>query len=138
MAKRGRPSKYTDEIADEICSRLAHGESLNRICEAEGMPAESRVREWADINREGFTAKYARARASQAEHYAQEVIDIADGATDANLARVRVDARKWVAARLLPRVWGDKQQHEHSGEVEIGVKVIELPPEQEPSGEQQK
>lgn len=42
--KRGRPSKFTQEIADEICRRLAMGESLRSICRDEGFPTEAAVR----------------------------------------------------------------------------------------------
>jgi hypothetical protein len=32
-------------------------------------------------------------------------------------ARLKVDARKWVAAKLKPKKYGDKLQTEHSGEI---------------------
>ncbi len=67
----------------------------------------------------GFRHQYARAREAQAEVYADDIIAIADDdAQDAladvkgnpvpNLARLnrdrlRIDARKWVISRLLPR-----------------------------------
>lgn len=73
--------------------------------------------------------QYARARARQAEHYASEIIEIADTAEDAQLARLQVDARKWVASKLLPKVYGDKQEIEHSGKIEsITVNVIRKEP----------
>jgi hypothetical protein len=41
---------------------------------------------------------------------ADEIVEIADNATpqDAHVARLKVDARKWVAAKLLPRKYGDR------------------------------
>jgi hypothetical protein len=56
-------------------------------------------------------------------------VEIADHAEDANLARLQIDARKWVAARLLPKKWGDKQEIEHSGKIEsITVNVTRKEP----------
>lgn len=71
------------------------------------MPAESTVRLWATEDREGFAAHYARAREGQADHYADEIIRIADEAEDAQIGRLRVDARKWVASKLAPKKYGE-------------------------------
>ncbi len=56
-------------------------------------------------------ARYARARGEQADFYADEIITIADTEPDAAIARVRIDARKWAASKLRPKVYGDKVQH---------------------------
>ncbi len=53
-------------------------------------------------------AQYARAREEQADFYADEIVTIADTEPDAATARVRVDARKWVASKLKPKRYGDK------------------------------
>jgi hypothetical protein len=57
----GRPSLYTDELADAICELLAAGESLNAICRDERMPSRKVVHEWVADDRNGFRDKYARA-----------------------------------------------------------------------------
>jgi hypothetical protein len=44
--KTGRPSKYTPEIAQEMCNRLANGEPLRQICRDEGFPAWQTVYDW--------------------------------------------------------------------------------------------
>src|ERR671921_110000 len=74
----GRPSLYTDELAAEICERLASGESLNAICRDEHMPTRQAVHEWIADNRAGFGDKYARVREIQADHYADKIAEIAD------------------------------------------------------------
>ncbi len=128
-AQIGRPSSYTDAIADEICEKLADGQSLRTICLAEGMPNRATVFRWLAAN-ETFRDQYARARDAQAEALADEILDIADdGSNDwmerydddgGNIgwkengeamqrSRLRVEARKWVAAKLLPKKYGDKQ-----------------------------
>jgi hypothetical protein len=112
----GRPSIYSDELAAEICERLASGESLNAICRDESMPTRQAVHEWIADNRAGFGDKYARARAMQVEHYADEIIDIADavaGETESAVvqaAKLAIDTRKWIAAKRLPKKYGDKVQ----------------------------
>lgn len=125
--KGGRPSKYTDEIVDSICLQLASGRSLRAICSASDMPSEDTVYTWLHKH-PAFSEKYIRARAGQAEKYAAEIIDIADDASQdrvtrtredgteyeevdhehINRARLRVDSRKWIASKLLPKVYGDR------------------------------
>ena len=109
-----RPSEYTAEIAERICDQLADGMSLRKICAQEGMPDKTTVRRWLK-QQEGFRTQYALAREDQADHWADEIIDIADEAEDAGLARVQVDARKWVACKLKPKAYGDKLSAELTG-----------------------
>lgn len=97
--------------------RLAAGESLRRICEPDDMPSEAAVRGWALKDLEGFAAQYARAREQQAETYAEEIVEIADTEKDAAIARNRIDARKWTASKLRPKLYGDRVEVEHSGTI---------------------
>lgn len=133
----GRPSSYTTELADAICDRIAEGESLRAICRGEDMPAMSTVFRWLATD-EAFAEQYARAREEQAEALADEIVSISDEAEvvtkqqgeDVVLAldptavarnRLRVDARKWVAAKLKPKKYGDKVDLNHSGGVTLNV-----------------
>src|SRR5690606_32229549 len=72
------------------------------------------VFEWLDRN-EDFQNKYARARLAQADTYADEIVDLADEAEDANLARLQIDARKWTAAKLRPSRYSERLLNEHTG-----------------------
>lgn len=111
----GRPSSYTREIADAILDRLAAGESLRAICADDEMPGQTTVYRWLS-ERADFREQYARAREDQAETFASQIIDIADDeSVPADSRRIRVDARKWVAGKLRPKVYGDKAAVEHSG-----------------------
>jgi hypothetical protein len=122
----GRPTDYGDEVVDLICSRLAIGESLNRICKDADMPAMSTVFGWLSKHPE-FLEKYTRAREAQAETHADRIIEIADDADiDANHKRIMVDARKWVASKLKPKRYGDKLDLDHSGNVGLTVTVKRL------------
>src|SRR5438046_2502910 len=94
----------------DLCQLIALGKSLRFACEQFKVPPSSVI--WV-INRDAELAKqYAQAREQQAQVWADEVVDIADEATpdDAQVARLRVDARKWVAAKLLPKKYGDQPQ----------------------------
>ena len=125
----GRPSSYSEEIADRICDGLADARSLRSICLEEGMPHQSTVFRWlADERYASFRDRYARAREAQADALFDEMLDIADdgsndwielkrddGSTDTVLdhehvqrSKLRIEARKWMASKLRPKVYGDK------------------------------
>lgn len=118
-AKAGRPSDYSPDVADMICEAIASGGALYRLCEQDGWPAEGTVYRWLEKEQE-FREKYARARERQADRRSDEIIHIADEAEDANLARLRVDARKWAASKLAPKKYGDKVTAKHVGDDEDG------------------
>jgi hypothetical protein len=136
--KIGRPTIYSEKLADEICRRLASGESLNGICKDPGMPDESTVRQWSLDNHNGFYPKYARAREIQADVFADQIIAIADDC-DRDYAEtpdgtipnhelvkrsaLRVDARKWLVSKILPKKYGDRQTIEHKNAVPVQVVV---------------
>jgi len=94
---------------DKICSLLVGGLSLNRVCKLRNMPAMTTVMRWLREDA-AFARQYALARESQADTLADRIIDLADKVTpwSANADRVRIDALKWVAAKLKPQKYGDR------------------------------
>lgn len=106
-----RPNKYSQTLAAEICRLIADGLSLRTICAADGMPASSTVYLWLREKAE-FSEQYAHARAIQADALADEIIELADQCEPETAAvakaKVQIDARKWKAARLAPKKYGDK------------------------------
>ncbi len=135
----GRPSDYTQELADEICSQLAEGVSMRSVCLAEAMPDKSTVFRWIRTIQE-FNDQYARAKEESADALVEEMLDIADdGSNDymeklgkdgecigyqmngefVQRSRLRVDTRKWAASKLKPKKYGDKVDHVHSGEFKV-------------------
>jgi len=124
----GRHSEFSQEIADRICERIACGESLRAICKSDDFPAMATIFRWlADTANESFREQYARARETQADTLFDEILEIADdGSQDYKTvqrgeetvevvdqehiqrSRLRVDARKWMAGKLKPKVYGDK------------------------------
>ena len=72
------------------------------------MPNRDTVYQWM-ADQPGFSDRYARAREEQADTLADDIVRIADDPKlDPNDKRVRVDARKWVAAKLKPKKYGEK------------------------------
>lgn len=123
--KTGRPSSYSDKVASTICEQLAAGRSLTKICAGPGMPGTTTVFRWIE-EKPDFRDRYARAREFQADIFADQIIDIADDAEDANLARVQIDARKWTASKLRPNRYGDKITQEHTGPKGIALPSPEV------------
>lgn len=106
----GRPSSYTEETGKRICEFLINGNAITpEKLQEEGLPSVTTIFRWL-MKHEGFRKDYAHAREIQAHIYADQTITIADTATDAAIARVQIDARKWHASHTNPKVWGDTQR----------------------------
>jgi hypothetical protein len=130
---RGRASSYSPELAAEICQRLADGETLRAVCRSEHLPSEATVRRWALEDMDGFATQYARAREIGYLAMADEVLEIADdGRNDWTVregpdggsstvpdhehvqrSRLRVDTRKWLLSKALPKIFGERITQEH-------------------------
>jgi hypothetical protein len=143
----GRPTKYSEEMDTLICDLLVQGYSLRKICAIENMPSIVSVMAWLQKYPE-FLKHYECARELQAEKYAEEIVDIADdGINDYGFkegddqsgesafpvfikenvlrSKLRVDARKWVAANLLPKKYGEKKQVDMNMGGSITVNLID-------------
>jgi len=114
---KGRPTSHTQELADEICTRLAGGESLRSICEPEDMPAHSTVLLWVVDDREGFSDQYHRAREAAGYSHADEAMhlrhELREGEIDPQSAKVILDALKWGAERMAPKKHSPRQEVDH-------------------------
>lgn len=124
--KTGRPSKYSDELAEKICEKIANGRSLRSICAEDGIPTMSTVCKWLIENKE-FSEQYARAREKQADYFAEEIIEIADSAeaesAAVSKAKLQIDARKWAASKIAPKKYGDKVEQQITGNLAIQADV---------------
>lgn len=132
MARPPKPaSKAFFALPDAIgiiCAHVANGNSLNSLAIERGVP-EATIRGWIDAD-EVRSAKYARAREDRSHKLADEILEIADDSSsdfkeiDGKLvvdgeaiqrSKLRVDARKWLACKLLPRIYGEKTTTEITG-----------------------
>ena len=100
---------FSTDLFNTICERIANGESLRGICADKDMPSVTSVMYWLGDDA-ALAEQYARAREIQADGEFDEIKAIADlaGPEDVQVARLRVDARKWRAGKLRPKVYGDK------------------------------
>ncbi len=102
-----------------ILDGMAVGGSLSSVLARDaGMPSLPLVRKRiaADLD---FQARYEKALQDRADRLAEEILEISDSEPPAGLEaaamsawvadkRLRVDARKWVAAKLQPKRYGDR------------------------------
>lgn len=135
--RTGRPSIYSEELVDEICERIANGQSVRELCRDDAMPGMSTLFRWLAAN-ESFRERYARAKEAQVEYLAEELLEIADdGSNDWMLrkngedatetvnhehitrSKVRIDTRKWLLAKLAPKKYGDRLGVDHSGKIAL-------------------
>lgn len=75
---QGRPTAYNRALADEICSRIAAGETLTDICREAHMPNRATVAGWVYDDRDGFNNVYVRAREAAMDLMAEDLLSIAD------------------------------------------------------------
>jgi len=125
-AKIGRPRReINDAVQARICREMALGKSLRKVLRTKGMPAMTQVMEALDRD-PAFQKRYASARARGIELHIDGILDLADSATPDNAAavRLRVDTRKWLASKLVPRVYGDRL--ELGGTVAVDVDLDDL------------
>jgi hypothetical protein len=120
------PSLYSLDMAAEICARITSRDEtgnvrpLKDVCKDPGMPKERTVYQWL-ARYDEFSQMYARAREERGDMIADEVIEISDREPDPAKARVRIDARKWAAAKLNAKRYGDK--FENTTTLEAGASL---------------
>jgi hypothetical protein len=121
-------SKYTPEVAHEICRLMAEeGRTVRWVCRQDGMPSFRTVMRWAREKPE-FADLYRQALVDRYDFWAEQIIDIADDASNdiaesetadgrkiqvvnhenIQRARLRIDTRKFVMATGAPRKYGDR------------------------------
>lgn len=142
-----RPSDYTEELADKICSQLSDGKSLRTVCAPDDMPDKSTIFRWIRVKK-GFRDQYTRAKEESADALTDEMLDIADdteldytktddqgvklNAENIQRSRLKIETRKWLASKLKPKKYGDKQYIETKdttvdiSDEELSKKILSL------------
>ena len=136
-----RPTDYNPEIAALICERVATSTfGLKKLCALyDDLPDQSTVQLWRYKHAE-FSTLYGVAKLKQADLLAEECLDISDDSSqdviydkDGNercnsefvqRSRLRIDTRKWLASKLLPKQYGEKQQTEVTVKHEDNIKDL--------------
>lgn len=133
-----RPSLYSDNLADEICLRIAtSSDGIHKIAK------EFNICAWTIFNwkheHNYFSNNYTRAKELQAEFLKEQIISIADDSSGdeevteygvrlnrefVERSKLKVNTRQWLMGRLAPKEYGDKKQEEDTPK-EITIRVIE-------------
>lgn len=116
--------EFSEELADTICALIESGESVHAICKMNGMPNKKSVFRWLAKNPE-FQNQYRAAKMAGIEALVDQMMDIArDSSKDFKMVkgkktfdgdhvqrdRLKIDTIKWVATKLVPRLYGDTKQ----------------------------
>ena len=137
--KNGRPSKYTDKLADKICQMIAQGQSVRSICAKKDMISMQTFFRWLREN-DKFREQYARACEERSYMHAEDIIEIADNATNDYMeklegdgyifnsenvqrSRLRIDTRKWLMSKLNPKVYGDKLDMTNGNDIGVTLRA---------------
>jgi len=120
---------YSVPLTEAICEQLASGLTGAEVCRMPDMPAWAVLCRWRRKHAD-FDRRYRIAREQGCEHFADEIITIADDGSNDYVARLsakgkrtvvfdrdhyersrlRVDARKWTVSKILRHVYGDKAE----------------------------
>lgn len=141
MAKIGRPTTYTQELADTICAELALGKPLRTVCLIDGMPQAPTIFKWIREIEE-FAKQYARAKEEATDAMAEEILAISDETDEGQVItekgdgtteikredmlghrKLRIETRKWLMAKMKPKRYGDKMDMTTNGE-SLNIQVL--------------
>jgi hypothetical protein len=140
--EKGRPSKYTSELADQICELVATtSKSMRTICLEIGVPYGTHLQWLRD--KDDYSSQYACAKEDQADFLSEEMIDIADDSSNdvrytesgevinsefVQRSKLRIDTRKWIASKLKPKKYGDKLDVLSDGKALVSPIINMMPP----------
>lgn len=125
----GRPTDYTQDLADRICNELSEGNSLRRVCLEEYMPSKTTVFKWFRLYPQ-FVDQYARAKEESADVDMETIEDLGDIAIEdaknpknakssnaiISAYKLKADNLKWAASKKKPKKYGDKTDITSGGE----------------------
>lgn len=107
---------YTKDLGEEVCRRVADGQSLVKIIEELGLGGMGTIYDWT-LEDGYFGENYARAREAQADAMDGKIHKVGEDVEAKKLdpasARVMLEAYKWRAERLKPKVYGAQGQVTH-------------------------
>lgn len=146
-ATKGRPTLYSDEIAHEICERLANGESLLQIVndKPDHYPERSTIYSWLST-RPDFLDMYTQARVAQTECILDDALHSAmDDSNDTltlydklgkpytaanqaalQRAKLKVDACLKIVEKLAPRKYGSKLELAGDKDSPLTVNIVKF------------
>lgn len=142
-SKIGRPTKYNSELVEEICNVIASTSKGTKVLCKENMhwPCQDTLFAWLKKYPE-FSEQYAQAKICQIELLVDEILEIADDETNdcfidedgkpvsnnsvINRARLKIDTRKWLACKLVPKVYGNKIDIDSDQNISMSEELLKL------------
>ena len=113
---------FSMELFEEICARVAEGESVSKICMEANMPSRFAFYSWLkDESKPECVQMYNEALHLREELLFDETKDIVDdpeaGYDKVSVAHatLRFNARRWILSRMNPKRYGDKLSQEITG-----------------------
>lgn len=140
--KGGRPTLYTPELATEICDAIASSSvGIAKLCkENPSWPHRTNIYRWLAKQPE-FKEQYSHAKICQIELLVDEILEIADDSSqDAIIndqgvrvcnsefiarSRLRIDTRKWLACKLVPKVYGMQSKESSTIDLTLVERLID-------------
>ena len=112
-----RPTDYTPEIAESVCSWLAGGKSLRAYCRQDGTPDVTTICRWI-VRHDEFRQQHTQAREAAGYAHGDGVIEVVellrDGSVDPQTAKAMMDGLKWAAERMAPKSHSSRQDLNHT------------------------
>jgi hypothetical protein len=120
-----RPSEYNFDLCVEICEIIAKGENIISALDSDNrFPSWPTFRRWKRNNEELRTL-YINSQQDKAEALEKEMDDyrsmLLAKKIDASTYNTLVQTLKWKMSKYYAKMYGDKIQQEHSGEVTTNV-----------------
>ena len=108
-SEKKSPMLREETFWGEFLFRIGNGESLRGVSKDLGVPFQS---VWSAIMAdEKRIIRYEDARMSRAHYHSAKIEEILDdlegGRIEPNAARVSIDARKWLASKMYPKIFSD-------------------------------
>ena len=98
------------ETVERAIEMIGEGSSVKKASETLNVPFGTL---WRALNSTEHVDKYARAIPERTKVLVESILDVADDATiEPKDKAIRVDARKWLASKILPKQYGDRNQIE--------------------------
>jgi len=112
--------QLTKSLTESLETKLMNGKTLTSICQAKDMPSLSTVYNWIKTDKD-FSNKISQARKIGCQFYLDKMIDELEtvSSKDVNLVREKLHHYRWLASKLLPSLYGDKQEIVQDTKIQI-------------------
>ena len=103
--------ELTTQLTDQICQELMNGQPLTKICSQKELPSLATINRWI-TKHPSFAKQITNARRVGTQYYLDKMIEELEtmSAKDVGIVREKLHHYRWLASKLLPSLYGDKQE----------------------------